>query len=150
MLFVPIRQEIITGIYTGDTPETQKFIPASYVETCSIAIGFKGHPGGIVGLFFFLLMPFFIVWESFSFKRPFSYGAMTFMRLQALLLFLGAPYCFYIATYDEGYFIDRRHETTLAWGGWLLFALNILLGIFLFTALVAPNSRLARFFPERK
>lgn len=148
-LFFPVRHDNVTGRYTGDTPDTHQFIPASETVTSSLAIGFNGHPAGIAGLFFFLLMPFFIVWESFSFKRPFSYGANAFMRLQALLLILGAPYCYYMATFEFGNFSNTEHTTTMAWGGWILFAQNLLLGILLFIVLASPKSRLASFFSER-
>jgi hypothetical protein len=150
LLFVPIRVDRVAGYYHGDTPETQTFTPAKEAHVSSLAIGFNGSPGGIPGLFFFALMPFFVVWESFSFKRPFSLPGKAFLQLQALLLFLGAPYCFYMITYQEGNFYDTVHKTELGWGGYILLAQDILLAAFLFSVVANQKGKASAFFGERK
>jgi hypothetical protein len=146
-LFVPVRKDIITGHFNGN-PET--VVPFNQTVISSLAIGFNGYPAGIAGAVFFLLMPFFLVWQSFSIKRPFSYAANAFLKLQSLMLILGAPYCHYMITSDYGTFSNTQHTATLAWGGWILFAQNILLGVWVFAALFSPGSRLAGIFQERK
>jgi hypothetical protein len=150
LLFVPIRIDRVTGYYHGNTPETQNFVPANEVHVSSLAIGFNGSPGGIPGIFFFALMPFFVVWESFSFKRPFSLPGKAFLQLQALLLFLGAPYCFYMITYQQGNFYDAVHETEMSWGGYVLTIQDILLAVFLFSVVANQKGKTAKFFGERK
>jgi hypothetical protein len=149
ILFVPIRKDEVKGYYHGNTPETQTFTKADEVHECSLAIGFNGSPGGIGGIFFFALMPFFVTWESFSFKRPFSLPGKAFLQLQALLLFLGGPYCYYMITYQEGNFYDTVHETNLSWGGYILVFQNILLAAFLFSAVANQKGWTAQFFGER-
>lgn len=149
LLFLPIRDELVTGYFSGNSPETQTFLAANEVHTCSIAMGFNGHPAGIMGLVFFALMPFFVVWQSFSLRRPFSLPARAFIQMQALLLFLGGPYCYYMITFQQGYFSNAEHTTEIAWGGWILFAQNILLAIFLFSALAMPDGKTARLFGRR-
>lgn len=149
LLFVPIRVDRVTGYYHGDTPETQNFTPANEVHESSLAIHFNGNPGGIAGIFFFALMPFFVVWESFSFQRPFSLPGKAFLQLQALLLFLGAPYCYYMITYQEGNFYDAVHQTEMSWGGYVLVIQNILLAAFLFSAVANQKGRTAQFFGAR-
>ncbi|HEU4719488.1 MAG TPA: hypothetical protein VFU15_16710 [Bacteroidia bacterium] len=149
MLFIPVRKETISGFYKGDTPDTRIFVEQHQVDYSSVALGFSGHTGGIFALAFFMLMPFFIFAEAGSFKRPFSLPARAFLQLQALLLFLGAPYCFYIATFEGGYYYDAVHSTTLAAGGWILFAQNIIFGAFLFSALGFPNGKTASLFGSR-
>src|SRR5882757_5284398 len=95
-LFVPVRREIVTGYYTGTTPDNQVFTPKYEVHQSSLAFHFDGNPAGIPGILFFALMPFFVIWESFSFKRPFTLPGKAFLQLEALLLFLGGPYCYYM------------------------------------------------------
>ncbi|MDQ3108482.1 MAG: hypothetical protein M3R17_01185 [Bacteroidota bacterium] len=150
LLFVPIRVDRVTGYYHGNTPETQNFTAANEVHVSSLAIGFNGSPGGIPGLFFFALMPFFVVWESISFKRPFSLPGKAFLQLQALLLFLGGPYCYYMITYQQGNFYDTAHETGMSWGGYILVIQNILLAAILFSAVANQKGKTAKFFGERK
>lgn len=150
LLFVPIRVDKVTARYEGNTPETQKYIPVNEVKESSLAIGFNGSPGGIPGLFFFALMPFFVVWESFSFKRPFSLPGKAFLQLQALLLFLGGPYCYYMITYQQGNFYDTVHQTELGWGGFILVIQDVLLAVFLFSVVANQNGKTAQFFGARK
>lgn len=150
LLFLPIRNDIVTGYYHGTTPETRTTDTIHETITSSIVIGFNGHPAGILGLIFFAMMPFFVTWQSFGIKRPFALGQRAFLQLQALLLFLGAPYCYYMATFAFGNFYDAEHTTTMAIGGWILFAQNILLGLFIFSAIAMQNGITGRFFDERK
>ena len=149
LLFVPMRVDRVTGYYSGNSPDTQKFTPANEEHVTSLAIGFNGSPAGIPGLLFFALMPFFVVWESFSFKRPFSLSGKAFLQLQALFLFLGGPYCYYMITYQEGNFYDAVHTTEMAWGGFVLTLQNILLAGLLFFAVANQKGKLAEFFGER-
>jgi hypothetical protein len=149
-LFIPIRIDKVKGYYKGDTPETQTFTPANEVHETSLAINFNGSPAGIPGLFFFALMPFFVIWESFSFKRPFSLPGKAFLQLQALLLFLGGPYCYYMITYQQGNFYDTVHETGMSWGGYILVIQDILLAAFLFSAVANQKGKTATFFGMRK
>ncbi|HLG03878.1 MAG TPA: hypothetical protein VI731_09810, partial [Bacteroidia bacterium] len=134
----------------GNSPATHQLIPANETVSSALFSGFNGHPAGIAGLMFFALMPFFLVWESFGIRRPFSYPANAFLKLQALFLFLGAPYCYYIATYQHGIFYDREHTTELAWGGWILFVQNIFFGALIFTIIAAPNGKLAALFEQKQ
>ncbi|MBI3511235.1 MAG: hypothetical protein HY064_11270 [Bacteroidetes bacterium] len=149
LIFIPVRKDILSGHYEGDTPTTSHLVKKNQVVSSSVAIGFNGHPGGIAALLFFMLMPFFIVWESFNLKRPFSFPARTFLQLEALLLFLGAPYCYYIATYQNGNFYEDVHKTELAIGGDILFVQNIVIAVYLFVVLGNPNGKWAQFFDER-
>lgn len=149
-LFIPIRIDTVKGYYHGDTPDTQTFTPANEVHETSLAINFNGSPAGIPGLFFFALMPFFVIWESFSFKRPFSLPGKAFLQLQALLLFLGGPYCYYMITYQQGNFYDTVHETGMSWGGYILVIQDILLAAFLFSAVANQKGWTAKFFGVRK
>lgn len=148
-LFIPIRIDRVTGYYHGDTPDTQTFTPANEVHETSLAINFNGNPAGIPGLFFFALMPFFVVWESFSFKRPFTLPGKAFLQLQALLLFLGAPYCYYMITYQQGNFYDTVHETEMSTAGYILVVQNILVAAFLFSAVADQKGKTAKFFRAR-
>jgi hypothetical protein len=149
-LFIPIRKDVVSVRITGNTPDTQVFTPVNEVHICSLAIDFNGSPGGIPGLFFFALMPFFLVWESFNFKRPFTLPGKAFLHLQSLLLFLGAPYCYYMITYQQGNFYDAVHKTEMAWGGYVLCAIDILLAGFLFSAVADQKGKTAQFFGERE
>ncbi len=149
LLFLPIRNEIVTGYFSGNSPETQTFRAANEIHTCSIAIDFNGHPAGIKGLVFFALMPFFVVWQSFSIRRPYTLPVRALIQMQALLLFLGGPYCYYMITFTQGYFSNAAYTTEVAWGGWILFAQNILVAVFLFTALAMPGGKTARLFSPR-
>ena len=148
--FLPIRNDVVTGYYKGETPDTRVLVPAHETHTSSILIGFNGHPGGIAGLMLFALFPFLIVWESFSIRRPFSLPARAFLQLQALMLFLGGPYCFYMATFEEGNFSDAVHTTQMGWGGWILFAQDILLAAFVFTIVANQKGKFAELFEERE
>ncbi len=148
-LFIPIRIDRVTGYYHGDTPDTQTFTPVNEVHETSLAINFNGNSGGIPGLFFFALMPFFVVWESFSFKRPFSLAGKAFLQLQALLIFLGAPYCYYMITYQQGNFYDTVHQTEMSTAGYILVVQNILVAVFLFSVVANQKGRTAAFFGKR-
>lgn len=151
LLFVPMRRDVITGHYIGDSPETQQFVPAheEHVTALLSPEGFNGGPGAVGGLIFFALMPFFVVWESFSFKRPFSLSGKAFLQLHALFIFLGAPYCSYMITYQQGNFYDTVHVTSMAWGGIVLFVQNVLLAALMFVAVANQKGRLAKFYDER-
>ncbi|HTL80138.1 MAG TPA: hypothetical protein VL651_00460 [Bacteroidia bacterium] len=149
-IFIPIRKDLLTGQYTGNTPETSVLSAQNEVVSSSLAIGFNGHPAGILGIILFALMPFFIVWESFSLKRPFSYPAQAFLKLQSLLCFLGAPYTYYMITYQNGNFSDSIHHTQMGEGGYILFVQNILVAIFLFGIVGNQKGKWAQFFDERK
>jgi hypothetical protein len=152
LLFIPMRRDVISGHYTGNSPETQKFVPAheEHVTALLSEGGFNGGPGAVGGLLFFALFPFFIVWESFNFKRPFSLPGKAFLQLEALLLFLGGPYCYYMITYQQGNFYDTVHITSLAWGGWLLVLQNVLVAALLFIAVANQKGKFAKFFGERE
>jgi hypothetical protein len=150
LLFFPIRTDVITGRYTGNTPDTSVLTAVQESVTSSIAIRFNGHPGGIFALAFFAFMPFLVCWQSFGIERPFAIGKRTFLQLQALFLFLGAPYCYYISTFEFGYFYDTVHTTQMAFGGKILFAQNVLLSIFIFTAIGFSNGITGRFFELKK
>jgi hypothetical protein len=152
LLFVPMRRDVVTGYYKGDSPETLKLVAVNEVHVTALASaeGFNGGPGAVGGLIFFALFPFFIVWQSFSFKRPFSLSGKAFLQLEALFLFLGGPYCYYMITYQEGNFYDAVHETSLAWGGFVLVLQNVLVAGLLFFAVANQKGKLAKFFGERK
>jgi hypothetical protein len=149
LLFIPIRNDYVTGYYDGNTPETKVMYEANDVYTSSILVKFHGHPGGIGGLMFFAFMPVLIIWQSFNMKQPFRLAQRSFLQLQALVLFLGAPYCYYMSTFESEYFYDTKHVTEMAIGGWVLFAQNILTAFFLFTAIAIPNGWSGKFFEKR-
>ncbi|MGL5889639.1 MAG: hypothetical protein ACRC3B_07135 [Bacteroidia bacterium] len=144
-LFIPIRNDAVSVVYEGISPETL-VLRAEASDNYSTLLNFNGHPGGIIGILFFLMMPFFIVWESFSIHRPFAIPVRAFLQLQALLLFLGAPYTYYMITYHHGVFRNTTHETVMAWGGVLLCIQNILLAVYLFWILAIPEGKAAGFF----
>ena len=148
-LFIPIRNDVVSEVYEGVSPETL-VLRAEASDNYSTLLNFNGHPAGIVGILFFLMMPFFIVWESFSINRPFAIPARAFLQLQALLLFIGAPYTHYMITYQHGVFRNTTHETALAWGGVVLCAQNILLAVYLFWILAIPEGKAAEFFDLQK
>ena len=148
-LFIPIRKDVVTMRISGDTPDTQVFTPVNEVHVSSLAIDFNGSPGGIPAILFFALMPFFVVWESFNFKRPFTLPGKAFLQLQSILLFLGAPYCYYMITYQQGNFYDAVHKTEMAIGGYILCAVDILLAGFLFSVVANQKGKTAQFFGER-
>ena len=148
-LFIPIRKDILSGQYTSDIPDTNTLIAQSKVVTSSLVFGFNGHPAGILGIIFFALMPFFVVWESFNIKRPFSFPAQAFLKLQSLLCFLGAPYVFYMITYQNGNFSDSIHRTEMGEGGYILFAINIIVAVYLFGVVGNQKGKWAQFFDER-
>ncbi|HET6991643.1 MAG TPA: hypothetical protein VFJ43_09985 [Bacteroidia bacterium] len=150
ILFLPIRIDHVSGRYTGTTPDNQKFIPADEEHVSSLAVNFNGHPAGIPALFFFALMPFFVVAETFSFRRPFSLTGKPFLLMQAFFLFLGGPYCYYMITYQQGNFYDTVHKTSMAWGGVILVVQNVLLAAFLFISVANQKGKLASVFMERK
>lgn len=147
-LFIPIRYDVVSAVYDGTTPETMQLRTVSALNPCTL-LNFNGHPAGIVGILFFVLMPFFVVWQSFSITRPMGIGVRAFLQLQALLLFLGAPYLHYMITYQHGVFRNTQHDTQMAWGGVVLVVVNILLAVFLFWTLAAPESKPARFYLQR-
>jgi hypothetical protein len=147
-LFIPIRNDIITAYLEGNSPETLRIRATNAIESGSL-LHFNGHPGGIAGILFFVCMPFFLLAESFGIFRPFAIPVRAFLQLQALLLFIGAPYVYYMITYQHGVFSDMQHETTMAWGGWVLCAQNILLAVYLFWVLAAPESKPAHLYNIR-
>jgi hypothetical protein len=144
-LFIPIRNDVLSAYFDGNSPDTLHIRTTNQIESGSL-LHFNGHPAGIVGILFFLLMPFFLVWQSFSIRRPFAIPIRTFLQLQALLLFLGAPYTYYIITYQHGVFSNMQHNTIMAWGGWLLCSQNVFLAVCLFWILASPESKPARFY----
>jgi hypothetical protein len=148
LLFLPIRVDHVSQVITG-TPDAITYSEANEDHYCSVFIGFNGHPVGIALLLLFALGPFGIVAQSFSIKRPFSFTAITLLRLQALLMFVGGPYVWYMITYQHGYFSNTVHDTNPAWGGWLLISYVVLSGILLYWILVAPKSKIAGLFEER-
>lgn len=147
-LFIPIRNDAVSSVYEGISPETLK-LRAAVSDNYSSLLNFNGHPAGIAGIIFFLLMPFFVVWQSFNIQRPFGIAVRAFLQLQALLLFLGAPYTYYMITYQHGVFRNTAHITDMAWGGWLLCTQNFLLAVYLFWVLAVPEGKAARFYNER-
>jgi hypothetical protein len=152
LLFVPMRRDEITGYYTGNSPETLKLVGVHEEQVTAMLSpgGFNGGPGAVGGLLFFALFPFFIVWESFSFKRPLSLTGKAFLQLEALFLFLGGPYCYYMITYQQGNNYETVHHTSLAWGGILLVLQNIIVAALLFLAVGNQKGKLAKFFEERE
>jgi hypothetical protein len=92
LLFLPIRVDHVTQIIAGENPDTVTYIDTNEDFYCSVFFGFNGHPVGIVLIMLFALTPFFVVAQSFSVKRPFSFTAVTLLRLQALVMFVGGPY----------------------------------------------------------
>lgn len=149
LLFVPIRIDRISGRYSGTTPENQVFTPANEVHVSSLSKDFSGHPAGVPALFFFALMPFFVVLETMSFKRPFNLTGKPFLLMNAFFLFLGAPYCYYIITFQQGNFYDTVHHTEMAWGGFILVIQNVLLAAFLFSAVANQKGKTAMLFGQR-
>lgn len=150
LLFLPIRVDHVTQIISGDTPATVTYTDTNEDFYCSVFIGFNGHPVGIAGIMLFALLPFFVVAQSFSVKRPYSFAAVTLLRLQALLMFIGGPYVWYMITYQHGYFSNTKHTTDPAWAGWLLIAYIIASGMLLYAMLVMPKSRLAALLFEER
>lgn len=148
LLFLPVRVDHVSGIIQGNNPTDLKVIDANEDYYCSVLIGFNGHPVGVAGLIFFALMPFFVVWQSFSMTRPFGLATSAFLKLQAMLMFIGGPYVWYMITYEHGYFGNTNHETFPAIGGWILIGYQITSGILLFTILANPKGKLATLFDE--
>jgi hypothetical protein len=148
LLFLPVRVDHVTQIISGN-PDSLTYTDTNQDYYCSVFIGFNGHPVGIALIMLFALAPFFVVAQSFSITRPFGFAAVTLLRLQALLMFIGGPYLWYMITYQHGYFSNTTHETDPAWGGWLLIGYVILSGMLLYYILVAPKSRMAALFDER-
>lgn len=148
LLFLPVRVDHISGIIQGTNPSNLKVVATSEDYYCSVFVGFNGHPVGIVGLIFFALMPFFIVAQSFSVSRPFSFMAITLLRLQALLMFIGGPYVWYMITYQHGYFSNTTHDTSPAIAGWILISYVIVSGMLLFAMIANPKGKLAKLFDE--
>jgi len=149
LLFLPVRVDHVSQVITGG-PDALTYTDANHDYYCSVFIGFNGHPVGIALIMLFALSPFFVVAQSFTIKRPFSFTAITLLRLQALLMFIGGPYLWYMITYQQGYFSNTVHETTPAWGGWILISYVILSGILLYYVLVVPKSKIAGLFDEMK
>ena len=147
LLFLPVRVDHVSQIISG-TPDALQYTEADEDHYCSVFIGFNGHPVGIALIMLFALTPFFVVAQSFSIQRPFGFTAVTLLRLQALLMFVGGPYLWYMITYQHGYFSNTKHETMPAWGGWILIGYVILSGILLYWILVAPKSKIANLFDE--
>lgn len=147
LLFLPVRVDHITGILAGNDPSDVHVVPVIQDYYSSALIGFNGHPAGILFLILFALTPFFVVAQSFSVSRPFGFTAIVLLRLEALLMFIGGPYLWYIITYDHGYFSDMKHETSPAIGGWILILYEIVSGILLYTILANPKGKLAQLFP---
>lgn len=148
LLFLPIRLDHVSGIIEGNDPSHLKITDRNEDHYCSVLMGFNGHPVGIAGIIFFALMPFFVAWQSFSIRRPFGLAATAFLKLEATLMFIGAPYVWYMITYQQGYFENTMHETSPAFGGWILIAYEIISGILLYTILADPKGKLARLFDE--
>lgn len=150
LLFLPIRVDHVTQLITGNGPDSLTITDTNQDFYCSVFIGFNGHPVGVAGIMLFALLPFFVVAQSFSVKRPYSFAAITLLRLQALLMFIGGPYVWYMITYQHGYFSNTTHTTDPAWAGWLLIAYIISSGMLLYAMLSAPKSKLAALlFDER-
>jgi hypothetical protein len=149
LLFLPVRVDHVSQIISGG-PDALTYTDAVQDYYCSVFIGFNGHPVGIALILLFALGPFGIVAQSFSVTRPFGFTATALLRLQALLMFIGGPYLWYMITYQHGYFSNTIHETEPAWGGWLLIGYCVLSGILLYWILVAPKSRIAEIFEERR
>lgn len=148
LLFLPVRVDHVTQIITGG-PDDVSYTDFAQDHYCSVFIGFNGHPVGVALIMLFALAPFFVVAQSFSVKRPFTFAAVTLLRLQALLMFIGGPYLWYMITYQHGYFSNTVHVTEPAWGGWLMISYVVLSGILLYWILVAPKSKIAQLFAER-
>ncbi|GAB4136982.1 MAG: hypothetical protein Fur0041_11610 [Bacteroidia bacterium] len=149
LLFLPVRNDVVTGYYSSDDPATRTLIPAQETHVSSVLIGFNGHPAGIAGLIFFALMPFFVIAQSFSVKKPFTLPARALIQLQALLMFIGGAYVYYIITYQHGYFSNAEHTTEPAWGGWIFVVYEIFFGVILFWILADPESKPGRLFENR-
>lgn len=150
LLFLPVRVDHVTQVISGNTPDSLTLTDTNMDYYCSVFIGFNGHPIGIALILLFALAPFGIVMQSFSITRPFGFAAVTFLRLQALLMFIGGPYLWYMITYQHGYFSHTTHETDPAWGGWLLIGYVVLAGILLYWIITDPKSKIAQLFDERK
>jgi hypothetical protein len=148
LLFLPVRVDHVSQIISG-TPDAKVAVDANEDYYCSVFIGFNGHPAGIALIMLFALTPFFVIAQSFNVKRPFTFAAITLLRLQALWMFVGGPYLWYTITYQHGNFSNTVHETSPAWGGWILIGYIIGSGIALYWILVAPKSKIARLFDER-
>ncbi len=149
LLFLPVRVDHVSQIISGG-PDALILTDAVGDYYCSVFIGFNGHPIGIALILLFAMGPFGIVAQSFSITRPFGFMASTVLRLQALLLFIGGPYVWYMITYEHGYFSNTIHDTYPAWGGWLLMTYVVVSGVILYWIVAAPQSKLAQLFPEGK
>lgn len=148
LLFLPIRVDHVTQVMSG-TPNDMTYTDVNEDYYCSVIFGFNGHPVGIALIILFALTPFFVVAQSFSITRPFGFTATALLRLQALLMFVGGPYVWYMITYQHGYFSNTTHTTSPAWGGWLLIGYIVTSGILLYWILSDPKSKLAELFPQR-
>ena len=148
LLFLPVRVDHVSQMVSG-SPDSLVYTDVNEDYYCSVFIGFNGHPVGVALIMLFALTPFFVVAQSFKVTRPFSFAAITLLRLQALLMFVGGPYLWYMITYQQGYFSNTIHETDPAWGGWLMIGYIILSGMLLYYILVAPKSKIAKLFDER-
>lgn len=150
LLFLPIRVDHVTQIIEGGTPSSLTYTDTNQDFYSAAFIGFNGHPAGVVLIMLFALTPFFVVAQSFSVKRPFGFAAVTLLRLQALVMFVGGPYVWYAITYEHGYFSNTTHTTDPAWAGWILIAYIISSGILLYAMLAAPKSKLAALLFEER
>lgn len=150
LLFLPIRVDHVTEIISGDQPDSLTTSKTDQDFYSSAFIGFNGHPVGIAGIMFFALMPFFVVAQSFSIHRPFGFAAGAILKLEATLMFIGGPYVWYMITYQHGYFSNTTHETSPAWGGWVLISYVVVSGMILYGILSAPKSKIAGLFPSVK
>lgn len=146
LLFFPVRLDHVSGVFSENGLSGRKVVPASIDYYSSVFAGFNGHPVGIAGIIFFALMPFFVVWQSFSIQRPFGLAATAFLKLEATFMFIGAPYVWYMITYEHGYFRNTVHETSPAFAGWILIGYELICGVLLFAMLADPKGKLARLF----
>ena len=148
LLFLPVRVDHVSQLIEGG-PDNSTLTEMAQDYYCSVFIGFNGHPVGVALIMLFALAPFGVVAQSFSVTRPFGFASVTLLRLQALLMFIGGPYLWYMITYQHGYFSNTIHETEPAWGGWLMISYVIVSGMLLYWILISPKSKIARLFDER-
>jgi hypothetical protein len=147
-LLVPLRLDVITGYYQGETPETSVLVPM-YQELTSTVIQLDTHPASKLFICLFAFAPCLLVWKSFSIRKPFTLPTRALMQLSGLVLFLGAAYTMYIITYKNGGLSMTECKTSLTVGGILLAAQNFLTGAYIFSVVGIPDGKHAALFEYR-
>lgn len=143
LFFIPIRNDIITeNFFDKDGHPAHEKVHE--VLTSNI-VTFNGHPAGRIALGLFALIPFLFMLETDSFKRPLHIWSHVFIRLQGVILILAGPYVYYVLTYEDMDYEVMQHYSTPAWGGYILMAQCLGMGILMLWLIATPNGKLTTF-----